>query len=109
MSDERSIPSPRWYRTRNGQLLLAAVAVAGLYALTQHWEHTLSALPWLLLLACPLLHVFMHGGHGGHGGHRGHDGHDEAGRGPSAQGALPPPQPGAEPDASADATPDPRR
>jgi hypothetical protein len=20
-------------------------------------------------LACPLLHMFMHGGHGGHGGH----------------------------------------
>jgi hypothetical protein len=23
----------------------------------------LNYLPWLLLLACPLLHVFMHGGH----------------------------------------------
>jgi hypothetical protein len=25
-----------------------------------------------LLLACPLLHLFMHGGHGGHGGHGAH-------------------------------------
>jgi hypothetical protein len=24
-------------------------------------------LPWLILLACPLMHIFMHGGHGGHG------------------------------------------
>jgi hypothetical protein len=24
----------------------------------------------LLLLACPLMHMFMHGGHGGHGSHR---------------------------------------
>jgi hypothetical protein len=24
-------------------------------------------LPFLLLLACPLLHMFMHGGHSGHG------------------------------------------
>jgi hypothetical protein len=24
------------------------------------------ALPYLLLLACPLMHVFMHRGHGGH-------------------------------------------
>jgi hypothetical protein len=28
-------------------------------------------LPFLLILACPLLHVFMHGKHGGHGGHGG--------------------------------------
>ena len=26
------------------------------------------SLPFLLILACPLMHVFMHGGHGGHGG-----------------------------------------
>jgi hypothetical protein len=26
-------------------------------------------LPFLLILACPLLHMFMHGGHGGHGDH----------------------------------------
>ncbi|NJO34307.1 MAG: DUF2933 domain-containing protein [Rhodospirillales bacterium] len=26
-------------------------------------------LPFLLILACPLLHMFMHGGHGGHGAH----------------------------------------
>jgi hypothetical protein len=26
------------------------------------------------LLACPLMHLFMHGGHGGHGGHEGHRG-----------------------------------
>jgi hypothetical protein len=29
----------------------------------------LGVLPWLLLAACPLLHLFMH--RGGHGGHRG--------------------------------------
>jgi hypothetical protein len=29
-------------------------------------------LVWLPLLACPLMHLFMHGGHG-HGGHQ-HDG-----------------------------------
>jgi len=26
-------------------------------------------LPLLLLLACPLMHIFMHHGHGGHGNH----------------------------------------
>jgi hypothetical protein len=28
----------------------------------------LGVLVWLPLLACPLMHLFMHGGHG-HGGH----------------------------------------
>jgi hypothetical protein len=28
-------------------------------------------LPFLLLLACPLMHLFMHHGHGGHGNQNG--------------------------------------
>jgi hypothetical protein len=27
----------------------------------------LGLLVWLPVLACPLMHIFMHGGHGGHG------------------------------------------
>lgn len=34
---------------------------------TEHRAHLLGALPWLLLLACPLLHLGMHRGHGHHG------------------------------------------
>ena len=41
----------------------------GLY--TEHEVHILGALPYLLLLLCPLMHLFMHGS-GGHG-HHGHD------------------------------------
>lgn len=44
----------------------AAVALVLLAA--EHRAHLLGWLPWLILLACPLMHVFMHGGHGGHGG-----------------------------------------
>ena len=29
----------------------------------------------LLILACPLMMLFMHGGHGAEGGHAGHDDH----------------------------------
>ena len=51
--------------------------VAAYFLIAEHKAHLsewLSAYGiWLLLLACPLLHVFMHGGHGGHGGH-GRDG-----------------------------------
>lgn len=41
----------------------------GVFLLTEHLAHVVGALPFLLLLACPLMHVFMHGSHGGHGHH----------------------------------------
>ena len=45
--------------------------VAGFFLVTEHQAHLFGALPYLLLLACPLLHFFHgHGGHGGHGGDR---------------------------------------
>jgi hypothetical protein len=63
--DERAggFPSSRWNLG-----LVALVAVAGFYLITQHQAHVLGYLPLLLLLACPLMHVFMHGHH--HHGHR---------------------------------------
>lgn len=42
-------------------------AVAAFYLWTEHRAHLLGALPYLLLLACPLMHVFMYHGH--HGRH----------------------------------------
>lgn len=45
-------------------------AVAAVFLWTEHRAHLLGVLPFLLLLACPLMHLFMHGGHG-HGGHGG--------------------------------------
>jgi len=50
-----------------------ATAPAAFLLVSEHRAHALGYLPFLLLLACPLLHVFMHGGHGqgGHGGHAG--------------------------------------
>ncbi len=51
-------------RSRSGLVLLAFLAIAGFYLVTEHTAHVFGVLPYLLLLACPLLHVFMHGGHG---------------------------------------------
>ena len=43
--------------------------IAGYFLLTEHRAHVVQYLPFLLLAACPLLHLFHgHGGHGGHGG-----------------------------------------
>jgi hypothetical protein len=34
------------------------------FLITEHWAHIVPFLPWLILAACPLMHLFMHGGHG---------------------------------------------
>lgn len=49
-------------------MTLAALASAGLFwFLSQgHWGHALGFAPYLLVLACPLMHLFMHRSHGGH-------------------------------------------
>ena len=58
-------------RTPGGIALLAFLAIAAFFLWTEHRAHLLGVLPWLLLAACPLMHLFMHGGHGGHGDHQG--------------------------------------
>ena len=57
-------------RTPLGWAITVAFAALGAYLLATHSGHILSALPYLLLLLCPLMHLFGHGGHGhGHGRH----------------------------------------
>lgn len=60
-------------------------AVAAAFVLYWHWRHALDALPFLVVLACPLIHVFMHHGHG-HGAHGDKDGADAVGTRPDAKG-----------------------
>lgn len=47
--------------------------------ITEHWAHIVPYLPWLILLACPLMHIFMHGrhGHGNHDAHNNYSHHEE--------------------------------
>ena len=83
--------APPFWRSRYAIGLLVFGAVAAYFLLSEHRAHFFGALPFLLLLACPLVHMFMHGGHGGHGG--GHGNH-----GSSKPGAnTPEPKTGAQP------------
>jgi Protein of unknown function (DUF2933) len=54
-------PSPR--SRRPWILALMVGLIIAFYLLREHWGHALGVLPYLLLLACPLLHLFGHGGH----------------------------------------------
>ena len=66
---ESNPQGPRWnwrktlIRTPLGWALALAIAAVGAYLLVTHTGHVLTALPYLVLLACPLMHVFMHGDH----------------------------------------------
>ncbi len=59
--------SAPWWKTRSGVVLCGFLLIAGFYLLTEHTAHVFGVLPYLLIAACPLMHLFMHHGHGGHG------------------------------------------
>jgi hypothetical protein len=60
------LPHPRSaLKSRVNWVLLGFLAIAAFFLFTEHRAHLLGVLPLLLLAACPLLHLFLHGGHGG--------------------------------------------
>ena len=67
--------TPHTWRRPVVLALASAALLIAFYALREHWGHVLGILPYLVLLACPLMH-FLHG-HGGRG-HRHRDGQAEA-------------------------------
>lgn len=85
--EDRNGSEPGPNRTR--WVLIGFLAVGGFFLVTEHRAHLYGVLPYLLILACPLMHLFH--GHGKHG--RSNDG---AGR--SAN-----PKPGADSDIHAHA------
>ncbi len=84
--------APPFWRSRYAIGLLVLGAVAAYFLLSEHRAHFFGALPFVLLLACPLMHIFMHGGHGEHGGHAGGHGDHASGK-PAATSSEPAPAP----------------
>ena len=60
----RSNVNPR--QTASGSYwsgFLVLLAVAAFFLWTEHRAHLLGALPYAIVLLCPLMHYFMHRGH----------------------------------------------
>lgn len=76
MADKQS-PSSGWFQGRPGAVLIVFLAIAAFFLVTEHRAHLFDILPYLLLLACPLVHWLMHGGHGGHKEHHRREGGEE--------------------------------
>ena len=53
------------------------IAAGGYFLWTEHQAHILIALPYLILLLCPLMHIFMHRHHGSHGNGTKTDNHED--------------------------------
>lgn len=58
-----------FWRSPAGLALCVFLAGAAVLLVLEHGAHLLGAWPWLLLLYCIGMHVFMHRGHGSHESH----------------------------------------
>ena len=71
-----------WWRNRSNLALVAFLGIGGYFLWTEHQAHVIAALPWVLIVGCLVMHLFMHGGHGhGGSGHGDNDG-DKGGKQP---------------------------
>jgi hypothetical protein len=65
----------------SGLAMLSLLAAGFLLLVVDHWAHVFGILPYLLLIACPLMHLF------GHGHHR-HSRHDHGAKPPDEAGGA---------------------
>jgi hypothetical protein len=56
-------PNP-WWRLSSRIVFIGFLAVSAFFLIGEHRAHVLGWLPFLLVLVCPLMHLFH--GHGGH-------------------------------------------
>ena len=69
MEHEHQPSNESQLRSNAKWVLLGFLAIGAFFLLSEHRAHLLGWLPFLLLLACPLMHIFMHRGHGAHADH----------------------------------------
>lgn len=73
MSHEHDSQNDNPQRFRTKWVFFGFLLIAGYFLVTEHRAHLYGWLSaygiWLLLLACPLMHMFMHHDHGSHGNH----------------------------------------
>ena len=68
-----------WLMSWCGLVLVVALGIAAVFLVTEHTAHVLNVLPFLVLLACPIMHFFHRRHHGRPGAHERHGGsaHEE--------------------------------
>lgn len=56
---------PPFFKSPGGIALAMVGVIVAFFVVREHWAHVVGNLSYLILLACPLMHLFGHG-HGGH-------------------------------------------
>ncbi|GAA3977114.1 DUF2933 domain-containing protein [Allohahella marinimesophila] len=56
----------RFWFSKQGLGAAALIIFTSYFLLMEHRAHLFQALPFLIILLCPLMHMFMHSGHGNH-------------------------------------------
>lgn len=67
-----------FWLTPKGLAALGLIGAVTYFLLMEHRQHVWQYLPFLILLACPFMHLFMHKRHGDHDNH-GKQGSSQAG------------------------------
>lgn len=65
--DARSVRDRKaasFWKSGVGVALIMVGLIVAFYLLREHWVHVGQTWPYLILLLCPLMHLFMHDGHG---------------------------------------------
>lgn len=73
----RSSRLERVFQSPGHAAILCLLVLAAVYLAVRQLDHLSPALPYLILLACPLMHLLMHGSHGRHGSHATHGSEQE--------------------------------
>jgi hypothetical protein len=63
--DSQDRKAGAFFASRANIVLIAFLAIGGFYLVMEHRAHLYGWWPLLFLLACPLMHLFMHHGHDG--------------------------------------------
>ncbi len=53
-----------WWQKKTNLALAVFLLAAGYFLITEHRAHVIQWLPWVLILGCVFMHLFMHSGHG---------------------------------------------
>lgn len=67
MNHEHQSQRGTWLESRRSIVLVVFLAIIAFLLFTEHRAHVFGILPYLLLLACPFMHFFMHSSRGKHG------------------------------------------
>jgi hypothetical protein len=67
MNEQTNFNLKQWLQSPTGLVWIAILSITALFLIKEYAAYIVNLLPYLFLMLCPLLHIFMHSGHESHG------------------------------------------